>query len=240
MHWRVQRATQGPAAVSMNNTTESTHSTQTTAAAITPPSRHLRAVGSAGFRVSRTLDRDDHDATVMRAVIAAKAGDMEAVRFLYIRYKDNVYGYVLSIVRESHEAEDVTQQVFMKLMSSIQKYEPRAVPFTAWILRVARNVAIDQLRRRRAIVCEEVFEPACATDDSGRDCRWDLESALGELPEDQREVVVLRHLVGLTPGEIAERLGRSESSIHGLHHRGRLALQRKLVELERAPTGRAA
>ena len=73
---------------------------------------------------------------------------MDAVRFLYVRFKDNVYGYVLSIVREPHEAEDVTQQVFMKLMSSISKYEPRAVPFTAWILRVARNVAIDHLRQR--------------------------------------------------------------------------------------------
>lgn len=141
---------------------------------------------------------------------------------------------------ESHEAEDVTQQVFMKLISSIQKYEPRTVPFTAWILRVARNVAIDQLRRRRAIVCEEVFEPTRPMDDSGRDCRWDLEFALRALPVDQREVVVLRHLVGLTPGEIAERLGRSESSIHGLHHRGRLALRRELIEMERAPTARVA
>jgi len=176
----------------------------------------------------------------MRAVTAAKAGDMDAVRFLYIRYKDNVYGYVLSIVREPHEAEDVTQQVFMKLMSSIQKYEPRAVPFTAWILRVARNVAIDQLRQRRSIACEEVFDPSAQSDDSGRDCRRDLESALQTLPEDQRDVVLLRHLVGLTPGEIASRLGRSESSIHGLHHRGRQALKRKLTELDRAPTANAA
>ena len=76
---------------------------------------------------------------------------MEAIRFLYLRYKDNVYGYVLSIVREQHEAEDCTQQVFMKLISAIHKYEPRTVPFTAWILRVARNIAIDHLRQRRAV-----------------------------------------------------------------------------------------
>jgi len=175
----------------------------------------------------------------MRAVRAAKAGDMDAVRFLYLRYKDNVYGYVLSFVREQHEAEDVTQQVFMKLMSSIQKYEPRAVPFTAWILRVARNVAIDHLRQRRCIPCEEVFEATCQSDDSAREYRWDLESALKALPEDQRDVVVLRHLVGLTPVEIAERLGRSESSIHGLHHRGRRALKRELIQMESAPTARA-
>ena len=172
----------------------------------------------------------------MRAVIAAKSGDMDAVRFLYVRYKDNVYGYVLSILREPHEAEDATQQVFMKLISSIQKYEPRSVPFTAWILRVARNVAIDHLRQRRAVPCEEVFEASHQADDSGRDRRRDIETALSAVPEEQREVVVLRHLVGLTPGEIAARMGRTEAAIHGLHHRGRQAVKRQLIEVECAPT----
>jgi RNA polymerase sigma-70 factor, ECF subfamily len=208
-------------------------------AASTHPERHLEAVPSAGFQLQRKVDRDQ-DATVNRAVIAAKTGDGNAVRFLYVHFKDNIYSYVLSIVREPHEAEDVTQQVFMKLMSSIGKYEPRSVPFTAWILRVARNVAIDHLRQRRSISCEQVFEPSSQRDDSDRDCRWGLESALKELPEEQREVVVLRHLVGLTPGEIAERMGRSESSIHGLHHRGRRALKQALIEIDCAPAAGAA
>jgi RNA polymerase sigma-70 factor (ECF subfamily) len=193
-----------------------------------------------GFRVSTSLEHNNRDESINRAVVAGKSGDMEAIRFLYLRYKDNVYGYVLSIVREPHEAEDCTQQVFMKLISAIQKYEPRTVPFTAWILRVARNVAIDHLRRRRALPCEEVFEQTRQTDDTSRDCRWALEVALDTLPDDQRDVVVLRHLVGLTPGEIATRMGRSESSIHGLHHRGRQALKRELREIECAPTARAA
>ena len=110
------------------------------------------------FRVSTTLEHNNRDEAIDRAVAAAKTGDMEAIRFLYLRYKDNVYGYVLSIVREQHEAEDCTQQVFMKLISAIHKYEPRSVPFTAWILRVARNIAIDHLRQRRAVPREEVFE----------------------------------------------------------------------------------
>jgi RNA polymerase sigma-70 factor, ECF subfamily len=201
--------------------------------------RHLEPV-TPGFRVSKALERNNNDQAIDRAVLAAKSGDMEAVRFLYLRYKDNVYGYVLSIVREPHEAEDCTQQVFMKLMSAIHKYEPRSVPFTAWILRVARNIAIDHLRQRRAVPCEEVFEPTRPTDETSRDCRWGLEVALESLPEDQRDVVVLRHLVGLTPGEIADRMGRTESSIHGLHHRGRLALRRELSDMDCAPTARAA
>ena len=165
---------------------------------------------------------------------------MEAIRYLYLRYKDNVYGYVLSIVRDQYEAEDATQQVFTKLISAVHKYEPRTVPFAAWILRVARNVAIDHLRQRRAVPSGEVLEASREADESAHDRRLGLELALGTLPEDQRDVVVLRHLVGLTPGEIATRMGRTESSIHGLHHRGRLALRRELADIECAPAARAA
>ncbi|MGH2857543.1 MAG: RNA polymerase sigma factor, partial [Solirubrobacteraceae bacterium] len=137
---------------------------------------------------------------------------------------------------DAHEAEDVTQQVFMKLIAAIGKYQAREVPFSSWLLRVARNVALDHLRQRRLIPCEEVHAPNRETDESGRDRRWGLEHALAKLPAEQRNVVVLRHLVGLSPGEIAERMGRTESSIHGLHHRARRAIQRELAEAECAPT----
>jgi RNA polymerase sigma-70 factor, ECF subfamily len=210
-----------------------------TLAAAERPNRRLEAAPSSGFRVSRNLDREDQEA-VTRAVTAAKAGDMDAIRYLYMRYKDNVYGYVLSILREPHEAEDVTQQVFMKLISSIARYEPRAVPFSAWIIRVARNVAIDHMRRRRSVSYEELPELAGQGEESDRDLRWGLESALRELPADQRDVVVLRHLAGLTPGEIGERMGRTESAIHGLHHRGRQSLKRQLIEADCAPAAGAA
>jgi RNA polymerase sigma-70 factor (ECF subfamily) len=193
---------------------------------------------SHGFRASPAREENDRDPAIARAVARAKSGDDDAIRFLYLRYKDNVYGYVLSILRDAHEAEDVTQTVFIKLMSVIHKYEPREVPFTSWILRVARNVAIDSLRQRRPVPCEEVFEPTRAADDSGRERRWGLEQALETLPDDQRDVVVLRHLVGLSPGEIADRMGRTEASIHGLHHRARLALRRELIRVECAPTTR--
>jgi RNA polymerase sigma-70 factor, ECF subfamily len=193
---------------------------------------------SPGFRVSASLDHKDVDARVAQAVARAQAGDKEAIRFLYLRYKDNVYGYVLSFVRDPHEAEDVTQHVFLKLMSMIDKYQAREAPFTSWLLRVSRNVALDYLRKRRMIPCEEVYESTHEFDDSGRDRRWGLEHALEALPEEQRTVVVLRHLVGLTPGEIADRLDRTEASIHGLHHRARKAMQRELIDVSCAPTVR--
>jgi RNA polymerase sigma-70 factor (ECF subfamily) len=194
---------------------------------------------SHAFHANTSLDKNDRDPKVVRAIARAQAGDMAAVRFLYIRYKDNIYGYVLSFVRDQHEAEDVTQHVFLKLMTVIHKYQPREVPFTSWLLRVARNVALDHLRQRRMIPCEEVFEASAAADDSGRDRRWGLEHALEALPEEQRRVVVLRHLVGLTPGEIADHMGRTEASVHGLHHRARKAIKRELTDVDCAPTTRA-
>ncbi len=78
------------------------------------PSLHEPA--TAGFRVNASLKSDGRDRELADAVARAQAGDNEAIRFLYIRYKDNVYGYVLSFVRDPHEAEDVTQHVFLKLM----------------------------------------------------------------------------------------------------------------------------
>ncbi len=193
---------------------------------------------SRGFRARSAGEMNSQDPAIARAVARAKSGDDDAIRFLYLRYKDNVYGYVLSILRDAHEAEDVTQTVFVKLISVIHKYEPRHVPFTAWILRVARNVALDSLRQRRPMPCEEVRESSRPADDVSHDRRWGLKQALETLPEDQRHVVVLRHLVGLSPGEIADRMGRTESSIHGLHHRARLALRRELIRGECAPTTR--
>ncbi|MFZ0091262.1 MAG: sigma-70 family RNA polymerase sigma factor [Solirubrobacteraceae bacterium] len=192
-----------------------------------------------GFRANTSLKPDDRTREVANAVARAQAGDQEAIRFLYIRYKDNVYGYVLSFVRDPHEAEDITQQVFLKLISVIHKYKAREVPFTSWLLRVARNAALDHLRQRRMIPCEEVYESSREADDAGRERRWGLEQALSALPEEQRNVIVLRHLAGLTPGEIAEQMGRTEASIHGLHHRARKAIRRELIDAECAPAARA-
>jgi RNA polymerase sigma-70 factor (ECF subfamily) len=198
--------------------------------------RHKR--GSRVRRGDPTSDGagPDESRLVSDAVARAKDGDMEALHFLYVRYAPDVLGYVMSIVKDHHEAEDITQNVFVKLMTVIKKYEPRGdVPFAAWILRVSRNAALDQMRARRAIPTEEVRlrDPGQGQISSER--VHDLNEALEQLPEGQREVLVLRHIVGLSPIEIADTLGKTESSVHGLHHRGRRTLQSALVELGAAP-----
>jgi RNA polymerase sigma-70 factor, ECF subfamily len=181
-------------------------------------------------------DGPDRQRVVAQAVARAKEGDQEAVRFLYMQYADNVYGYVRSILHDEHEAEDVTQHIFAKLMTVIVKYDQRAVPFFSWLLRLAHNATIDHLRSLRATPSEEIFASDDRADDESVDRSYCVHEALAALPEEQRAVVVLRHVVGLTPGEIADRMGRSESSIHGLHHRGRRAMRAELASRESAPS----
>ena len=198
--------------------------------------RMENVVGRGRFRRRRSLE---HSATsehlVLDAVERAKLGDDDAIRMLYLRYADNVYGYVCSIVRDEHEAEDVTQLIFAKLLTALPRYEPRLVPFSAWILRVAHNAAIDHVRARRSVPFAEV-RPA---DTEDHDLSWerghDLREALEALPVEQRDVIVLRFIYGLTPGEIATRIGRSEDAVHGLQHRGSRTLRAELTRLQSAP-----
>src|SRR5918994_1873442 len=190
-------------------------------------------LGRGRFRRRRTLDHSpEAERLVVAAVVRARDGDDDALRYLYLRYADNVYGYVCSIVRDEYEAEDVTQHIFAKLMTSLARYEPRVVPFSAWILRVAHNAAIDHVRTRRPVPVEEVRPDDAADDgDGGRERFADLRLALAALPAEQRDVIVLRFLVGLTPGEVAERMGRSEDAVHGLQHRGRRRLRSEMLAL---------
>ncbi|HXM87651.1 MAG TPA: sigma-70 family RNA polymerase sigma factor [Solirubrobacteraceae bacterium] len=180
-------------------------------------------------------------ATVARAVKRAQEGDRDALSFLYMRFAEDICGYARSIVHDHHEAEDVTQQVFAKLTRVIGKYEQREVPFFAWMLRVTRNVALDHLRKQNPLPVEEVRADdrnvrASPADDPLRE----LTAALATLPHAQREVLVLRHFAGLSPTEIAQRVGKSEGSIHGLHHRGRRSLIAELTERGAAPSTSAS
>jgi RNA polymerase sigma-70 factor, ECF subfamily len=192
-----------------------------------------------GSRTGRFIrvanSRSTTDELLDSAIARAKQGDIDALHYLYVRYADDVYGFVNSIVRDAHAAEDITQNVFGKLMTAIHKYEPREVPFAAWILRVARNAALDHVRARRQIPFEDVRTDDGGHEEDGLERLECLRDALTRLPREQREVLVLRHVAGLSPGEIAERLGKTEGSIHGLHHRGRSAVQQTLREMDAAP-----
>lgn len=187
-----------------------------------------RPLGGAGHQRS--------PGSISRAVARAKEGDPDAFTFLYSCYAQDVNGYARSILRDQDDAEEVTQQVFTKLLKVIDSYQERGVPFAAWILRVTRNVALDHLRSRRTIPVDEVRAPDSRSA-TALACERAvmLNEALATLPCDQRNVVLLRHLTGLSPGEIGRKIGRSESAVHGLHHRGRRALAAELTRRGAAP-----
>jgi RNA polymerase sigma-70 factor, ECF subfamily len=163
-------------------------------------------------------------------------GDRDAVAAIYRRHSAGIYGYIRSIVLDPHEAEDLMQQVFIKLMTA----QPAVVgpDFAPWLLRVARNTAIDSLRRRRRTVLRDphTWTPAGeAPDEEARRC---LEDALRDLSRGQRDVLLLRDIVGLTPREAARRLGKSHGAVHMLHHRARRSVRDKLMAWGSGPCTR--
>jgi RNA polymerase sigma-70 factor, ECF subfamily len=179
------------------------------------------------------MERDSR--LVQRAVDRAKRGDSVGIQFLYFRFAGEVQRSVAGIVGDHHEAEDITHNVFAKLMETIDRYEEQEAQFASWLSRVARNAAIDHLRGKRPVPTADLGLEDAVDPPSPLSRGPVLAIALREVPEDQRQVLVLRHIVGLSPPEIAEILGKTESSINGLHNRGRNALKANLTELGAAP-----
>jgi RNA polymerase sigma-70 factor (ECF subfamily) len=185
----------------------------------------------------------DDDAEQRRTAVALRQvldGDPAGLSYLYSRYSGPVYSYVCSIVRDRDDAADITQQVFLKLMTAFPQYDVRRARFAAWILRVARNAAIDWLRESRgAVSAPEAIEVA-HEDTAPRNDREVLRHALAELTDGQRKVLFLREHVGLPAGEVARRLGKREGAVHTMHHRARVAARRRLLEMDVMPaTGRS-
>ena len=150
--------------------------------------RFAAVSSTAGFRFSTAVDSSPVRLAQTRLAVArAKEGDQEAFRFLYTSYANNVYGYVRSILRDDYDAEDVTQHVFTKLMTRIDRYDERGVPFFAWLVRFARNVAIDHLRTNRLTPVATV-SGSDERDSADPHRTATVRQALAALPRDQREV----------------------------------------------------
>jgi RNA polymerase sigma-70 factor, ECF subfamily len=99
--------------------------------------------------IGDALTTSSQNLLTSRALRWARAGDPQALAYLYARYADDVYEQVRTVVDDDHEAADVTRQVFARVSDAIGRGdEAREVPFRAWILRVSRDVALGHVRRR--------------------------------------------------------------------------------------------
>jgi RNA polymerase sigma-70 factor (ECF subfamily) len=179
----------------------------------------------------------DHQRT-LDAIERAMAGDTSGLADLYLRYAPGVHVYLRRTLLNERDAEDVTQQVFLKLTGSLRTYDRDRAEFSAWVLRVARNTAIDYLRRQRLVLVDEPVVPTTGPDSDRLERGWALREALDTLTEEQRDVLLLRELVGLTPTEVAARLGKTRGAVNTCHHRARIAAKRALEDLGSTPVTR--
>jgi RNA polymerase sigma-70 factor, ECF subfamily len=170
-----------------------------------------------------------------RVVARARAGDTDAVATVYRECAGDINRFIRSRIRDHHAAEDLTQQTFANALRALPRYEQRDGAFGAWLRQIASNAVIDHVRKNRKYALQAdpaAYRPAPGGRAEAADA---LRDALAELDPDQRKVTVLRHVVGLGPHEIAERIGRSVASVDGLHNRGRKILQRELAAREAVP-----
>jgi RNA polymerase sigma-70 factor (ECF subfamily) len=168
-----------------------------------------------------------------RVIEAAQAGDLEAVGSLYDSHINQVYRYALARLGNVHDAEDVAEDIFHKMLSGLPSYQWRKVPFAAWLMRIARNEVVSFARRngRRAhdtelpedMVDRGNNDPAEATE--RQLALEDLRFAVKLLPEAQREVIILRFASGLSVADTAKALGKNENNVKVLQHKGMQRLQ---------------
>jgi RNA polymerase sigma-70 factor (ECF subfamily) len=181
-----------------------------------------------------------------RLVAEAQQGNLSAFGRLYEIYFERVYRYMMARVGDASEAEDLTQELFLKVMASLGSYRFQGPPFAAWLFRIARNTVVDRARRRKtagpSVPLEEAsFVPAGGSveEEALRTLsRETLVAALGRVTDLQRQVVELRFMADLSISETAAVMKRNDNAVKALQHSALQALRRVLSQTpEDAPKG---
>ncbi len=189
--------------------------------------------------VGSLFDRSRHDAT--RVGEAVDAGSATSFADLYARHRDAVFRLVRRHAHHDDEAADLAAGAFERAFRRFETYDPQRGPVLPWLLRIARNHAIDASRRQRPIVGLEVVrdrsDPSPDTDPEGRVLGGEVTAALrgclGRLPRLQQEVLALRYGTDLTSRQIGDVIGKSESATQKLITR---ALAQLKEDLDEAPS----
>jgi RNA polymerase sigma-70 factor (ECF subfamily) len=173
-----------------------------------------------------------------RLMLRFQAGDVQAFEELVRRHRTPVFSFLLRLTGDRGRAEDLCQDAFLRVVKAAERWEPRAT-FRTWVFAMARNLAVDEARRQAFRRAEPLDDPARAAEPSdapgpdraaeGALLRPKLEAALAALPDEQREVFLLREHAGLKFAEIAEVTGVAENTVKS---RMRYALEALRARLE--------
>ena len=166
-----------------------------------------------------------------RRVIEAAQRDTAAFAVLYERYVDQIHAYIYTLTKNGELADDVTAATFAKALEELPRFQWRGVPYSAWLYRVAGNVLAREKRRPAwaELVTELPDTGADLAEHAARlDAERELRDAVAALPEDQRQVVLLRFGGDLRNKDIAELMDRSEGAVKLLTFRALTTLRRRL------------
>lgn len=161
--------------------------------------------------------------------------DAQAFGELYQRHLSQIYRYVYYKVGNPTEAEDLTEQTFLKAWEAMGRYREQGVPFSAWLYRLAHNLVIDHHRTKHeatpldTVIDAEDGQPA---PDDVAALRLDaaaVHRAIARLTPEQQQVVILRFIQGMSHGEVAAIMGKNEGAVRGLQHRALAALHELLA-----------
>lgn len=159
----------------------------------------------------------------------AQAGDQSAFAELYERYYDQIFRYVSFKCGSRLEAEDLTGEVFLRMLESINKFRFQGFPFTSWLYRIAHNLVVDNFRRKGrkpTVPLDKVLHFSSEKDgemENQAQISWsmgEVVEAMASLTDLQREVITLRFVAGLSIAETADAVGRKENAVKALQHAG--------------------
>jgi RNA polymerase sigma-70 factor, ECF subfamily len=185
--------------------------------------------------------RKESEAKRVRVLVdRAQKGERAALEELYLIHFDRIYSYLHVSVGNRHDAEDLTTQTFLKMLESIGRFRWQSAPFSAWLFRIAHNLAMDHFRANKRWQPEEdVPEPepdevtsaeTGALESIGRKSMLEL---IEDLSPEQQQVLTLKFVFNFANAEAATILGKTEGAIKSLQHRALVSLQKQLERRER-------
>ena len=175
-------------------------------------------------------------ADLRRLVDLAQHGDREALEALYLLHFDRIYSYLHLSVGNRHDAEDLTTQTFLKMLEAIGRFRWKTAPFSAWLFRIAHNLAMDHFRAtKRWQPEEEVPEPEGSEESSAEEAalqsigRRSMLELIENLSHEQKQVLTLKFVFNFSNGEAATILGKTEGAVKSLQHRALASLQKQIT-----------